>query len=42
MPEEKEDAMEEDVEDAAGTRETPIEVVAEAAAPLEVPKPAEA
>ena len=41
MPEEKEDAMEEDVEDAAGTRETPIEVVAEVVAPREVPNPVE-
>ena len=33
--------MEEDAEDAAGTRETPIEVAAEVVAPREVPKPVE-
>ena len=45
MPEEKDDRMEEDVEgpgkeeEAEGTRETPIEVMAEVLAPREVPKP---
>ena len=33
--------MEEEVEDAEGTRETPIEVVAEVVAPREVHKPVE-
>ena len=34
--------MEEDAEDAAGTRETPIELAAEVVVPREVPKPVEA
>ena len=42
VPEEKDDAMEEDAEDAMGTRETPIEVVAEVEVPEETPKPVEA
>ena len=42
VPEEKDDEMEEDAEDAMGTRETPIEVAAEVVAPQEVPKPVEA
>ena len=33
--------MDEDAEDAEGTRETTIEVVAEVVAPREVPKPVE-
>ena len=41
VPEEEDDAMEEDEEDAMGTRDTPIEVAAEVV-PQEVPKPAEA
>ena len=42
VPEEEDDAMEEDAEEATGTRETPIEVAAEVVVPQEVPKPAEA
>ena len=42
VPEEKDDAMEEDAEDAAGMRKTPIEVAAEVVAPRAAPKPAEA
>ena len=34
VPEEKEDAIEEDAEDAEGTRETQIELAAEVVAPL--------
>ena len=42
VPEEKDDAMEEDAEDAAGTRENPVEVVAEVVVSREAPKPVEA
>ena len=47
VPEKKDDDMEEDEEEpevgeeVAGTRDTPIEVVAEVLAPREVPKPVE-
>ena len=40
VPEEEDDAIEEDVEDAMGTRETPIEVAA-VVVPQEAPKPVE-
>ena len=42
VPEEKDDAMEEDAEYAKGTRETPIEVAAEVVVSREAPKPVEA
>ena len=42
VPEEKDDAMEEDAEDAMGTRETPIDVAAEVVVAHETPKPVEA
>ena len=47
VPEEEDDDMDEDEEEpeageeVAGTRDTPIEVVAEVVAPREVPKPVE-